>query len=50
MKFSGKENGMIFHVKMLSGVQFGPFDMPGDTFFRDVKEEIERKTGIPVDE
>lgn len=27
MKFSEKENGMIFYVKMLSGVQFGPFDI-----------------------
>ena len=41
---------MIFYVRMLSGVQMGPFDMPGSTYFRDVKWAIERECGLSVGE
>ncbi len=40
---------MEFYVETLKGMQIGRFDMPGDTFLLDVKRQIARETGIPVE-
>jgi hypothetical protein len=42
---------MLFYVRMTSGVQFGPFDMDGETTtFLDIKRIIHGRSRLPIDE